>query len=310
MANRRRPPADYAAVKRSRAGYTGAITKALDKFKGIQADSSEEVAVINTKDTDRTLSSINRTETAFLQTLEDAQAFIPDDGEEAFMEEEEIFTDTFHASISATRDLGDQLLCMKAVLNGIANVTQDLDAIQDTLASKPESNQVSALKTLENLFSSLRSQWQAASLPYDHPIKQELDASKKALAALSAEVYAAIDRTDSHSTAGSSTTSSISHSPHYIVSKNDLPTIEVPKFSGNLLDWSSFWVALKSTIEDRAELSNTQRLHYLRQAITDPELQLLLHSPAETPGFYTEVVEELKERFDKSREVHRLLTRL
>ena len=49
------------------------------------------------------------------------------------------------------------------------------------------------------------------------------------------------------------------------------------------MEWSSFWASFKSTIEDRKELSNTQRLNYLRQAVKDPDLQLLLHSPAETP---------------------------
>ena len=72
---------------------------------------------------------------------------------------------------------------------------------------------------------------------------------------------------------------------------------------------TSFWAAFKSTIEDRTELSNTLRLHYLRQAISDPDLQLLLHSPAETTDFYLEVVQELKERFDKTREIHKLLSR-
>ena len=197
---------------------------------------------------------------------------------------------------------------MKSVLHGLANFQQDLEAIQDTLASKPDSNLVSDLQDLKSLFSSLRGQWQSANLPNNHPIKQELDACRKELATVGTEIAAAIDRSDTHSTASSSSSTS-APSPHYIVSKNDLPTIEVPKFSGDLLDWSSFWVAFKSTIEDRSELSNNQKLHYLRQAISDPELQLLLHSPAETPNFYTEVVEELKERFDKTREIHKLLSR-
>ena len=308
MSSRRRVPTDIAAVRRSRAGCVGAITKAFDKFKGFPAESSEEVAAINSKEIDRTLSSIIKTESAFLQTLEDAQNFVPEDSEEAFQEEEEMAADSFNTSISATRDLGDQLLCLKAVLNGLANFQQDLGAIQDTLASKPDSNQAGALRALNELFSSLRSQWQAANLPNHHPIKNELDACRKVLATLATDITAAAERSDSHSTASSLSTTS-APSPYYIVSKNDLPTIEVPKFSGNLLDWSSFWVAFQSTIEDRTELSNTQRLHYLRQAITDPELQMLLHSPAETANFYTEVVDELKERFGKTREIHKLLSR-
>ena len=306
MSMRRRPPANLAAVKRSRAGCTGAITKALDKFQAIPSTSAEEVTLINSKEVDRTLTSINRTEAAFLQSLEDAQTFVPEDQEEAFQKEEDLAAETFSVSISATRDLGDQLLCMKAVLDGLANFNCDLDAIQDTLATKPDSNQVSGINELKKLFSSLRSQWQTANLPQDHPIKSELGSCRRTLSTLEADVTAASDKSDLHSSASST---SSSPSPCYIMGKNDLPTIQVPKFTGDILDWSSFWASFKSTIEDRKELSNTQRLHYLRQAITDPDLQLLLHSPSETPDFYLEVVAELKERFAKTREIHKLLSR-
>ena len=307
MSSRRRIPPDLAAVKRSRAGCTGAITKALDKLKAIPSSTSEEVRLINSKDVDRTLSSIMKTEASFLHSLEDAQLYVPEDTEEAFQLEEELAADLFTTAISATRDLGEQLLCLKAVLNGLANFSCDLDAIQDTLTSKPDSNQVSDLTDLKVLFSSLRSQWQDANLPTDHPIKAELDSCRRTLATLGADVTAASDKSDSHSSTSSSSAST--SGPCYILGKNDLPTITVPKFTGDILDWSSFWASFKSTIEDRTELSNTQRLHYLRQAIVDPELQLLLHSPAETPDFYLEVVDELKERFNKTREIHKLLSR-
>ena len=238
MTSRRRPPADLAAVKRSRAGCTGAITKALERFKAIPATSSEDVLLINFKEIDRVLTSIIKTETGFLQSLEDAQAFVPEESEEAFQIEEEMAADAFTTAISATRDLGDQLLCLKAVLNGLANFSCDLDAIQDTLSSKPDSNQVTALQVLENMFSSLRSQWQTANLPKDHPIKTELDSCRRVLATLGADVTAASDRSDSHST--SSSTTSANPTPCYIIGKNDLPTINVPKFSGDILDCDLF----------------------------------------------------------------------
>ena len=307
MLGRRRNPTDLSSVRRSRAGCTGAITKALDRFRAINTSTPEDVALINSKEVERILTSIIKTETSFMQSLEEAQAFIPEDSEDAFQAEEEHAADTFSASISATRDLGEQLLCYKSVLNGLANFTSDLDAIQQTLSSKPESNQVSALQDLKALFSSLRSQWQTANLPRDHPIKAELDSCTKVLATLAADVTAASDKSDTSSV--SSSASSTPASPCFIWGKNDLPTIQVPKFSGDIMDWSSYWASFKSTIEDRKELSNTQRLHYLRESITDPELQLLLHSPAETSDFYEEVVEELKERFEKTREIHKLLTR-
>ena len=308
MSSRRRPPADLAAVRRSRSGCTGAITKALDKLKSVPFSSAEEALLINTKDIDRTLVSIEKTETTFLQTLEDAQGFIPEDDESAFQQEEEQSSDAFLASISATRDLGDQLLCTKAVLNGLADFNCDLQALKDSLATKPDVNQVSSFQSLENLFHSLRNQWHAANLPRDHPIKAELDACTPILTELRADVTSACDKSDSHSSSSGSSASGPTYCGPTLI-RNDLPTIQVPTFSGEVLEWSSFWASFKSTIEDRKELSNTQKLHYLRQAIKDPEVQRLLHSPTETPEMYLEVVQELKERYNKTREIHRLLVK-
>ena len=309
MSSRRRPPPDLAAVRKSRASFSGAITKALDKLKAIQSTQAEDVLLINTKEVDRIISSVERTETGFLQTLEDAQGFAPEGDEEvAFQLEEELAMESFHSSISASRDLADQLLMLKAVLNGLSNFRCDLDAIQDSLTEKPESNQSSALQALENLFSSLREQWQTTNLDKEHPIKAELDSCRKALTTLGADVASARDKSDSHST----TISSSSSAPRPCcgsISRNDLPTIDVPTFHGGIMEWSTFWASFKSTIEDRKELSNTQQLHYLRQAVKDPDVQLLLHSPTETPEMYLEVVQELKARFNKTREIHRHLTK-
>ena len=149
MASRSRPPADLAAVKRSRAGCTGAITRAFDKLKAMPSATAEDALLINTKEVDRALTSIEKTETSFLQTLEDAQNFLPEEGEEAFQLEEELASDAFSSAISATRDLGDQLLCIKSVLNGLANFKCDLDAIQESLSTKPDSNQNAAFQTLD-----------------------------------------------------------------------------------------------------------------------------------------------------------------
>ena len=160
MSSRRRPPADLAAVKKSRASFTGAVTKALDRLKAIPSIQQEDVLAINTKEITRIISSVERTEAGFLQTLEDAQAFAPEgeDEEPAFQLEEELAMDNFHSAISDTRDLGDQLLSMKAVLNGLSNFRCDLDAIQGSLDEKPESNQSNAYQALDTLFSSLREQ--------------------------------------------------------------------------------------------------------------------------------------------------------
>ena len=134
MSSRRRVPPDLASVKKSRAYFTGAVTKALDKLKTIKSAEPADILVINTKDVDRILSSLGRTETGFLLTMQDAQNFIPEgDGEEAFLLKEELAMETFQTAISTARDLADQLLALKSVLSGLADFSLDLSAIQDSL---------------------------------------------------------------------------------------------------------------------------------------------------------------------------------
>ena len=168
--------------------------------------------VINTKDVDRVLSSLERTETGFLLTLEDAQNFIPEgDGEDAFLLEEDLAMETFQSAISTARDLADQLLTLKSILSGLADFSLDLSALQDSLTDKPESNLVSSLQELKTSYSSLREEWRRANLPNDHPLKQELNSCMKSLTGLGADVATAKSKSDSHSTT-SSTSSSTSSS--------------------------------------------------------------------------------------------------
>ena len=309
MSRRKTPPADLAAVRKSRAGFTGAVTKAMDKLTSIKSDEPEEIQVINTKEVDRLLSSLERTETGFLQTLEEAQSFIPDgDGEEdAFYTDEDLAMETFQDSISSARDTADRLLALKSVLTGLADFKNESTSLQDFLDSNPESNQTDPFKELKTLYQNLKEEWKRANLPSTHSLKAELDECMKTITSLGSAVCAVKDKSDPLSTSLSTSMSSDRSCCGY--SKSDLPTIEIPKFHGNILEWSSFWAAFRSSIDSRKELSNTQKLQYLRQAVKDPDVQALLHSPTESEDMYVQVVIELKERFNKTREIHRHLTK-
>ena len=90
MSHRRKPPANLAAVKKSRSCLNGAITKAADNLKAIKYDDPAEVKLINTKDLDRILISVEKTETGFIQSIDEAQDFAPEgDEEEGFQLEEQ-----------------------------------------------------------------------------------------------------------------------------------------------------------------------------------------------------------------------------
>ena len=309
MSSRRRgAPADLAAVRKSRAGFTGAVTKALDKLHHMKSDQPEDIQALNTKEVDRLLVSLTRTETGFLQNLEDAQAFIPDgEEEEAFNTDEDLAMEAFQESVSSARDRADQLLALKSVLTGLADFKTDSTSIQDFLVANPESNQTDSFKELKTLYQTLKEEWKRANLSPTHAIKAELDACRTTITTLEASVSAIRDKSDSISSITSSTLDR-SSSP-CCGSKSDLPVIDVPKFYGNIMTWSTFWASFESTIGSRKDLDDTKRLHYLRMAVKDEDARKLLYSPVETPAFYTEVVGELKRRYDRTREVHRALTK-
>ena len=309
MSNRTKKT-DLATVRRSRAGFAGNVTKALDKLNLMQSDEPEQIQALNTREVERLLGSITRSETGFLITLEDAQHFLPtDEGEEeTFTTEEDLAMDNFQETISLARDEGSKLLALKSVLIGLADFSNDSLTIQESLESNPDCNQFTPLNDLKTLFLKLKEEWKGANLPTTHSLKSELDACRKTINSLEISVAAVKDRSDSHSVASStstftSTTDRVCYNP-----LADLPTIKVPTFSGDILEWSTFWAAFRSSIDSRTELNNTQKLQYLRQAIKDPDLQHLLHSPLETEDMYVSVIAELKDRFNKVREIHAHLT--
>ena len=216
-----------ASVKKSRACLTGVVTRTLDKLKAIKSDEPAEIRLINSKDIDRVLSSLTKRETNFLQSMEDAQNFVPeDDGEEDFLLEEQLAIEAFESAMSKARDLADQLLALKSILNGLSDFTLDLTALQESLGENPESNQSTSLQELKTSYSALREEWKRANLPNEHSVKAELDSCKKAITTLGAEVASALAKSDTHSVASSTSTSSTDR----ICcgnSKSDLPTIDV-----------------------------------------------------------------------------------
>ena len=46
-----------------------------------------------------------------------------------------------------------------------------------------------------------------------------------------------------------------------------LPKLEVPSFSGHILNWSSFWEQFEVSIHNSTSLSNSEKLVYLQQAL-------------------------------------------
>ena len=314
MDPRRKKPVDMVGIKRSRAVHTGRLNKDFDRLKAMPFDSTEEVQLIKLSEIKAIMKTLLKTETGLSLSIEEAQEFAPteEEAEATFQEEEQDIVDTFQQTLAHAKALGEQLLACKATLTGIATFKQDLDALQESLDAEPDQDKSIPLSRLQILFFSMREQWTEADLPPDHPLQSELETCGKKLTQMEGDALAARNRslpaaafptTSSLSTSFSSSAGAPAH--RYI----ELPKIKVPTFAGDIMGWSTFWSTFQSTVDDRTELSDSQKLNYLRQAIKDPSLQLLLNAPMETPDTYKNIVKELKDRFQKTREIHQALVK-
>ena len=78
-----------------------------------------------------------------------------------------------------------------------------------------------------------------------------------------------------------------------------LPTIELPKFTGNVKEWLSFWSVFKKIHED-ALIRKEDKFQYLVQAtVPESRARELVNSFPPTAENYDKVITSLKSRFGR-----------
>ena len=293
------------ALRNSRPRFNGAVTKIAGRLNHIKADEAAAISVIDPNFINVQLKSLEKTETKFQENLEAAQEYAPEDEDEydTFLEAESKASDAFQEAVFKTRETAHHLLALKQIQRGLADLTFDIDVLEKSLATKPDCDHSSRCSSIDSCFIELRQTWRRENLPAVHPLKAELDACIVKIDTLTADSATAKHRATSTI---SSSAATLKTAPHRII---ELPKIKVPTFNGELMSWSTFWSTFKATVDDREELTESQKLNYLRQSITDPTLQLLLTTPMETADTYQNIITELKERFQKTREIHQVLVK-
>ena len=79
----------------------------------------------------------------------------------------------------------------------------------------------------------------------------------------------------------------------------------VPKFSGKIEHWISFWEEFNHAINQKLDLDECTKLVYLKQSILDPSLKSTIADLGVNDLAYSTAIKLLKERFNKPRIVHR-----
>ncbi len=186
-----------AAVKRSRSSLVGAVTKINDKVKAMKSDEAAEVRLINPKDLARYLTSLEKTEAGFSQSLDDAQDFAPEgEAEDAFQDEEQIASDNFNSTLSILRDKIEHLITLRNTLTKVGILSKDLKTLEDLLATKPDGNHTGFRPAIEDTIDQLRNSWEEEGIPSGHPIQDELEACSQKLANLRSDAAGTRARMD------------------------------------------------------------------------------------------------------------------
>ena len=83
-----------------------------------------------------------------------------------------------------------------------------------------------------------------------------------------------------------------------------LPKLDVPVFNGNILHWSTFWEQFTVAVHSRKDISDSEKLVYLRQSLREGSAKNAIEGLSRTGDNYAEAVECLKARYDRPRLIH------
>ena len=83
-----------------------------------------------------------------------------------------------------------------------------------------------------------------------------------------------------------------------------LPKLDVLTFNGNILQWLTFWEQFSVAIHDRVDITNPQKMAYLRQALKHGSARNVVEGLSRMGEQYDEAIECLANRYNKPRLIH------
>ncbi len=83
-----------------------------------------------------------------------------------------------------------------------------------------------------------------------------------------------------------------------------LPKIDVPTFDGDMLHWTTFWEQFDIAIHGRSDISDTEKLVYLRHSLKDCTAKSVIEGLSHSGDQYAEAIASLKSRYNRPRLIH------
>ncbi len=83
-----------------------------------------------------------------------------------------------------------------------------------------------------------------------------------------------------------------------------LPKIDVPTFDGELLHWQTFWEQFSISVDNRSDITDTEKLVYLRHSLKDGSARNIIEGLSHSGDQYKEAIDFVKARYDRPRIIH------
>lgn len=231
------------------------------------------------------------------------------DGEEDLAREQEIFDEQDEdvsqlalrlEGVISTCPASDPSQC-KIATGRLKHLEKRLSSIFSSVTSFPADGDVCLLQQFEEQLSDFKTEF---SDIHRGLISLDVDDTSE-LGGLLAHVEKAIFdrgleiRRLLHSRSSSSSPSSVSD-PTGV----KLPKLDVPTFDGSILNWKTFWEQFSVAVHDRSNLTDAEKLAYLRHALKAGSAKSVIEGLSRSGEQYEEAITCLKSRYDRPRLIH------
>ena len=239
---------DLEATHSSRASYIGVVTRSLRSYRRMESDdpASYDLGILAER-----LESLATTERRCLRTLDTLQ------GEEYMQEKDEESGEIFIDNVRTTRARLKRFMALRQAQELIAPIRKSLETMETIKLKDPTKDCSSSIARLTPKMDALSDILKSSTIHADHEIRlAALDFESRLIELSSKDItLPSIPIAVTSSTAPSKPKSVHHHK------------LNLPSFSGNLMDWASFWSQFEATVDSDPGLTPRHKLAYLREAI-------------------------------------------
>ena len=156
-----------------------------------------------------------------------------------------------------TSSLIQRLIDIRSVQSQISNLQYDLEELETRINTSPDRDYSAPLQRISKKLDTLQDQVGRSTINSSHPSRRTVLKLSSHLLELSS-----LDKKPSP-IATSSTIISGTPASRPV----QLPKISLPLFEGDLMHWATFWSQFQAAVDSNTQLTNANKLAYLRRGV-------------------------------------------